>query len=120
MKGLTCDFTLEKGKFHMFSGSEKTRSSIWFLINFDKIYPYDTSFSASLLSLLQKPVSYMLTNRTLILNNIQRKVEKYVPSVKVNRIDIGYSNNDRTKYVVQVGYTSKGEDNTTIQDVTFV
>jgi hypothetical protein len=59
-------------------------------------------------------------NRTLLLGSLQKGIQKYVPDVSINALDIGYVSNDRKNYSLMVEYNSVQEDKSVIQDVTFV
>ena len=120
MRGLPSRFYLRNGKFSLVEGVEKSSDNIWFYCIFDKFRIYSSDFGANLVSLVQKPVSYLISNRTIILGTLQRGIQKHVPNVTVEDIDIGYISPDRKEYSVKIEYNSVGEDRTTIKDVTFV
>ena len=120
MKGLMSRFHLKDGKFHLTDGVEKSRDSIWFYCVFDKFRIYSSDFGANLVTLVQKPIGYLLMNKTIILGTLQQGIQKYVPNVSIQDIDIGYTSSDRTKYSLRIEYNSTNEDKTTIKDVTFV
>lgn len=120
MKGLPSRFYLKNGRFVLTEGVEKSRDNIWFYCIYDKFRIYCSDFGANFVSLVQKPVAYLVMNKTLILGNLQKGIQKYVPNVKVNNIDIGYASKDRKEFVVKIDYNSVQENKTTINDVTFV
>lgn len=120
MKGLTSRFTLDNGRFVLTDGREKSRDSIWFYCIFDKFRIYTSDFGANFVSLVQKPISYLIMNKTLILGALEKGISKYCPNVNVRSIDIGYTSKDRKSYSMMVEYNSVQEDNTVVQDVTFV
>lgn len=124
MKGLTTNFTIQEGKFSLSSGVEKARDSVNFYCGFDKSRTYLSDYgknSVSLLhSLMQKPISYIQRNSTLILGMLQKELQKYVPNIKVKDIDLGYFPENRRQYLVKIEYTSIQEDKSEIDDVTFV
>ena len=120
MKGLSCRFQLYKGKFQLTEGPLKVRDSLWFYCTFDKFRVYLSDYGADFLSLVQKPISTLQLNRTLILGKLQKGVEKYVPDIKVNGIDIGYDMADRTEYHLLINYDAVLKDNTKINDVIFI
>ena len=120
MKGLSCRFQLRNGAFRLTGGSEKARDNIWFYCIFDKFRVYFSDFGGNFVSLVQKPVSYLQLNKTLILRKLQMGIEKYCGGVKVNGIDIGYFASNRKDYRMQISYSVKEEDNSVSQDVTFV
>ena len=120
MKGLTSRFQLKEGAFYLSEGVEKSRDNIWFYCIFDKFRIYASDFGANLVSLVQKPIGYLLMNKTIILGTLQQGIQKYVPNVKVEDIDIGYLSSNRTNYSLRIEYNSVKEDKTSIKDVTFV
>lgn len=120
MKGLQSRFTLKNGSFVLTKGIEKSRDSIWFYCIFDKFRVYSSDYGADFVSLVQKPIASLVLNRTLILGNLKKGIQKYVPNVNVNSIDIGYTSNDRRNYSMMIDYSSKQEDNVDVQDITFV
>ena len=124
MKGLATNFTIQEGKFSLSSGIEKTRDGVNFYCGFDKSRTYLSDYgknSVSLLhSLMQKPISYIQRNSTLILGMLQKELQKYVPNIKVKDIDLGYFPENRRKFLVKIEYTSIQEDKSEIDDVTFV
>lgn len=120
MKGLPSRFYLREGKFVLTEGVEKSRDSIWFYCVFDKFRVYASDFGANLVSLVQKPVAYLLMNKTIILGTLQQGIQKYVPNVSVEDIDIGYTSTDRGSYSLKIEYNSIGEGSINVKDVTFV
>ena len=120
MRGLTSRFNLQNGRFTLSEGIEKSRDSIWFYCIFDKFRVYCSDFGANFVSLTQKPSSYLVLNRTIILGVLQKGIQKYVPNVSVNSIDIGYVSNNRKEYTMMIEYDSVQENKTQIQDVMFV
>lgn len=120
MKGLQPRFYLNNGRFALTDGVEKAKDSIWFYCVFDKFRVYCSDFGANFLSLSQKPISYLQMNKTIILRRLKSGMKKYVPTVTVNDIDIGYLNKDRKQYSMMIDFSTKKEDGSNIQDVTFV
>lgn len=124
MTGLATNFNLQNGRFSLSSGIEKIRDSVNFYCGFDKSRTYLSDYgknSVSLLhSLMQKPISYIQRNSTLILGMLQKELQKYVPNIKVKDIDLGYFPENRRQYLVKIEYTSVQEDKSEIDDVTFV
>ena len=120
MKGLPCRFNIKDGKFALTEGVEKSRDNIWFYCVFDKFRVYTSDFGANFVSLVQKPIAYLIMNKTIILGALKKGIQKYVPNVKVKDIDIGYTSTDRRNYTMRIEYNSTQEDKTKIQDVTFV
>ena len=120
MKGLSCRFLIEDGKFQLTDGVDKSRDNIWFYCIFDKFRIYTSDFGANFQALIQKSIAYLIMNKTVILGALKKGIQKYVPNVTVNNIDIGYLNNDRKNYSMLIEYNSVQDDKTTVQDVTFV
>lgn len=120
MRGLPCRFNLKDGRFVLIEGIEKSRDSIWFYCIFDKFRVYTSDFGANFVSLVQKPIAYLITNRTIILGSLKKGIQKYVPNVTVRNIDIGYTSKDRRNYSMMIEYNSVQENKTDVQDVTFV
>lgn len=119
-RGLPSRFSLTKGKFTLTGGVEKSRDNIWFYCIFDKFRVYSSDFGANFVSLTQKPIGYLITNKTILLGSLKKGIQKYVPNVEVKSIDIGYTSNNRKEYSAMIEYNSVQEDKTKIQDVTFV
>lgn len=119
-KGLPSRFYLRKGKFVLTEGIEKSRDNIWFFCVYDKFRIYTSDFGADFVSLVQKPIAYLIMNKTLILGALKKGIQKYAPNVKVKNIDIGYTAKDRRNYSMMIEYDSVQENKTKIQDVTFV
>lgn len=120
MKGLSCRFYIKKGKFALTEGIEKSRDNIWFYCIFDKFRVYSSDFGANFVSLVQKPIAYLIMNKTIILGSLKKGIQKYVPNVSVKSIDIGYISKDRRDYSMMIEYNSVQDNKTEIQDVTFV
>lgn len=120
MKGLMSRFQLVDGAFKLTDGAEKSRDNIWFFCVFDKFRVYTSDYGGSFLSLMQKPISYLVLNRTLIVSSLKKKIAKYVSGVKVEDIDIGYTSMDRKNYHMKITYSSKNTDGKIITDVTFI
>lgn len=119
-KGLSCRFTLSEGKFLLTEGTEKVQDNLWFYCIYDRFRVYFSDFFSGFSLLQQKPVGYLITNQTLILGRIKKGINRYVPGVTVDSIDVGYAGSDRKEYHLRISYTLNREDNTNIQDVTFV
>ena len=120
MKGLNTDISLRNGKFQLTDGIERSRNAIWFYCIFDKVRTYFSDFGGNFLSLQQRPVSYIIENAPILLNQLKMGIQKYVPSVKVKDLDVGYLSNDRKEYAVMIEYVSETDDKQKINDVTFV
>lgn len=113
-------FTLKNGKFVLTSGAEKASDSVWFFCIFDKFRVYCSDFGARLVSLTQKPVSYILLNRTLIIGSLRMGIQKYTQDVKVNDIDFGYTRQDKKEVKVKIEFSAMNENKTIDNGVTFV
>lgn len=120
LKGLPTQINLTDGRFLLTSGAEKTRDEIRFYTIFDKFRVYLSDFGSNFVTLLQKPASYVQANSTILLGVYRKGIEKYVPNVKVNSIDVGYLTSDRKTHVIKVDYSIKADDKTEVQDVIFV
>jgi hypothetical protein len=120
LKGLQSRFLLVDGKFNLTSGVEKHKDSIWFYCVFDTFRIYASDFGAKFVNFLQKPASFFVMNRTLIIGNLQKGIKKYIPGVSIKTIDVGYFANDRTEYHLKIEYTSTDDKQNKIDDVTFV
>lgn len=120
MKGLSCRFKLKDGAFQLTEGKEKAKDDIWFYCVFDKFRVYCSDFGGNFVSLVQKPLSYLVVNKTLILRRVQTGIEKYVNGVKVDGIDIGYRATSPRDYHMEIGYSVVEKDGAVSQDVTFV
>lgn len=120
MKGLPSRFYIRDGKFVLVDGIEKSRDNIWFYCIFDKFRIYASDFGANFVSLVQKPIAYLIMNRTIILGSLKKGIQKYVPNVTVINIDIGYTSKDRRNYSMMIEYNSVQENKIAKQDVTFV
>lgn len=120
MRGLPSRFKIKDGMFVLESGIEKSRDNIWFYCIFDKFRIYTTDFGANFASLTQKPVAYLVMNKTIILGSLKKGIQKYVPNVKVKSIDIGRTSKESRDYSLLIMYNSVQEDKKETQDVIFV
>lgn len=119
-RGLQSNFELEKGAFKLTVGVEKARDAIRFLTEFDKQRVYLPDFASNFVTLLQKPASYVQANSTILLGTYSKTVEKYVDSVNITGLDIGYLQGNRRVFLLQVEYVVEVEDMTKVKDVIFV
>lgn len=119
MKGLQTDFKIYKGAFLLTEGVEKATDAIKFFTLFNKFRVYVSDFGSNFISLLQKPTSYIQANSTILLGVYREGIKKYVPSVEINSLDIGYVNNDRKNHVIQINYSLK-EDKVKTPNVIFI
>lgn len=106
MKGLPSRFNIVNGKFELVGGIEKSKDALWFYFIFDLIRVYVSDFGANIGLLLQKPTSQITLSKTLILASLKGGIRKYVPSVELNNIDIGYFQDDRKTLRMQVDFTT--------------
>jgi hypothetical protein len=120
MKGLSCRFPLKNGAFCLTEGADKAKDNIWFYCIFDKFRVYCSDFGGNFVSLVQKPMSYLVLNRTLIFRKLQVGIEKYAGNVKVDGIDIIYRASNPRDYHLQINYSTQNEDDTVSQNVIFV
>lgn len=120
MKGLTTDIILNKGAFSLTESTLKAKDEINFYLTFDKTRVYLSEFNINLLSLLQKPASYIRNNNTLILGLIKKGIESNVPNVKVNLLDVGFMVSDRKTLVLKVYYQYKNDNGSVLNDVIFI
>ena len=120
MRGLPSNFQLVNGKFKLTDGTEKCRDNIWFFCVFDKFRVYTSDFGGNFSSLVQKPITYLVLNKTLIVGALRKKMAKYIPNIKVNQIDIGYTSTDRKEYSMMIDYSYKEDTGVQVSDVTFV
>lgn len=120
MKGLSCRFYIKNGKFALTEGVEKSRDNIWFYCIFDKFRVYTSDFGADFVSLMQKPIAYLIMNKTIILGLLKKGIQKYVPNVTVGNIDIGYISKDKKNCSMMIEYSFVREDKVETQDVTFI
>lgn len=121
MIGLPCRFAIVKGKFQLSGGSQKVADDIWFYAIYDRFRAYTSDYGANFVQLVQKPVSSLLRNKTIILGTLQKGIEKYVPQATIRSIDVGYLASNRQEYILQVRYSAKtNEPKTVTEDVVFV
>lgn len=120
MKGLSSRFNLTEGKFQLTDGVAKSRENIWFYCIFDKFRIYCSDFGANFVTLVQKPIGYLIMNKTILLGSLKKGMQKYIPNIKVKNIDIGYTSKNRRDYSMMIEYTSVQDDKNEIKDVTFV
>lgn len=120
MKGLTSRFGVKNGKLVLTSGIDKSRDSIWFYCIFDRFRIYTSDYGYNFNALIQRPASSIVLNQTLITSQIRQGIEKYVPNVTVNSVDIGTVPPDRKTYHLLIEYASVEERNIVSTDVIFV
>ncbi len=113
LKGLSCRFNLENGKFVLSGGTDKTKDNLLFLASFNYVTKvYDPDFNLGVSTLLQKPTSYLNTYKPLLLGLIKRVVLKYVPNIELLNIDIQYQlGSPERKYLLVINYKYKFSQN---------
>ncbi len=120
MRGLNTDLPLVNGKISLSEGAVRGRDAMYFYCSFDRNRIYTPNFGANFITLVQRPVSYVVSNKVILLGTLQRGIKKYVPSVKVKDIDVGYVGSDRKNLTLRISYEVLNEDNTLTSDVIFV
>lgn len=120
MAGLSCRFQLVNGGFKLTSGGEYPADTVWFYCVFDKYRVYYSDYGANFTQLLQKPISTIQLNRTLILGRLSQGIQKYVPKVSAKTVDIGYANEDMENLRVLIGYSAVLDNKTEVSNVIFV
>lgn len=119
-KGLSCRFNLEDGKMVLSSGKTLASDSIWMYCIFDKFRIYTSDYGARIYQLLQRPTSYITQNRTILLSNLQNGINKYVPGVTLNSIDIGFFMADRKSLRMMIDFSAQEESNIISNNIVFV
>ena len=117
---MSCRFQLTNGKFTLTSGVDYSADMVWLYCIFDKYRVYSSDYGANFNVLLQKPVSTIQLNRTLILGRLSQGIQKYVPKVSAKTVDIGYANGDRETLRVFIGYSAVLDNKTEVFNVVFV
>lgn len=112
--GLSTNFKLQNGAFQFSSGSEKVTNDVWFLMNFDLARVYLSEYDPGLLDLVQRPASYLIQFGTIILGRIQLLMEKYVPQIKINALDLVYTFQSRKEYGIYFEYVFEDDIQPTI------
>ena len=110
MRGLNCNFTIKDGKFSLSEGTDRATDAIWMYSIFDKNRVYVPNYGANLVSLLQKPIGILVSNRTILLGTLKKGITKYVPNVVLKNIDMGYTKTNRKHLYLKVEYSIKGEE----------
>lgn len=98
MTGLSTRFNIVNGKFQLTSGANKAADRVWFLMQFDRLRVLIPDFEPGLMSLVQKPASFMLQYKTLILSGITKRAALYVPEVIIEGAELTVSASDRKTY----------------------
>jgi hypothetical protein len=120
--GLSYKFQIKNGKFEMTGGGQKASDNVSLVMNYTFLrMNYYPDFNPGTAWLIQKPVSYLFSFRTLILARVKASIEKYVIDTKVNGMNIVQVNQDRKNYAVYANFTHT-EDSIATNDfnVTFI
>jgi len=120
MNGLSHKFTIVGGKFGFTSGAEKATDDLHFYLAFIgwfRVYAED--FPADILSLIQKPTSYLETIKVMLLGRILNGLRKYVTAVLVKEANFAKAD-DRKTYVLGLSYTYVTEPDEVLASVTFI
>lgn len=120
MKGLSCRFKLEKGKFQLSQGVDKCKDDVWFYCVYNKVRTYFSDYGGQFSSLIQRPTSMLIQNKIFIFGNLQKGIEQNVNNVVVKDLDIGYTPRDRKSYILVVSFTTIDDNNNPQNGVTFV
>lgn len=120
MRGLNTNFELEKGAFKLSQGKDKSKNAIWFFCIFDRFRVYFYDFGGNFVSLQQRPVSYIIDNATILITKLRKGIQKYVPTVTIKDIQVGYMSTNRKEYALMIEYSAIQEDKQVMDDVTFV
>lgn len=88
--GLSFDFSLDKGKFSLSSGTDKKRYDLLFFLKFDFVpRVYRPLFKPDISWVLQKPRSYVNNVKVLLLGNLRNKIYNFVEGVEVVSMNLG-------------------------------
>lgn len=120
MTGLNSNIILTNGRFTLSKGPDRARDALWFYSIFDRMRVYYSDYGASFVSLLQKPSSVLVANRTILLGILRSGIIKYVPNVTIKNIDMGYLYNNRKQLNLLLEYDVVGEKTTTESEVIFI
>lgn len=105
--GLATRFSIQNGRFALTSGSDKAADNLWFLMLFDKLRVYMPQFNPGTDALIQKPTSYLIQYKTIILGRITKLIGRYIPDLKVKQADIIYGFSERKEFALFVDYDYK-------------
>lgn len=124
MSGLSCLFKLNKGRFNLTGGKDKSRDNILFTCSADKLRVYEPYFGTKLLSLLhsleQKPISTLQLTQAIIKSQIVDAISSYNPDVQINSIDFGFVDNDRKHYGISLDYSVMESGGNKVNEVIFI
>ena len=104
--GLISRFSLENGKFVLTDGIEKASNSVRFFCTFDKFRVYCSDYGARVVSLTQKPISYIFINRSLIIGSFKAGIQKYTKDVRILDIDFGYTIDNKKEVKMKVEFSA--------------
>lgn len=107
--GLPSKFVLSaSGGFLLTGGTEKVNDNVHMILAFNGFFRiYAQDFVPALMILIQKPVSVILSLKTLILSRLLKTFSKYVEYAQVSSISLVYENDARKKIGIALEYTYK-------------
>lgn len=107
-RGLPTNFTIVNGKFGLTGGVVKCQDNIRMLIIFGGWFRLMLpDFCVNLYWLLNKPTSWLLVFKTVILGRFILAAEKYAPFIKVQKSNIYYegTGSERKEVTIGIEYT---------------
>ena len=110
MTGLNTNFTLQNGAFFLSDNIDRASDRVWMLTNFDYFRVYMPDYNPGFTALQQKNASYLIQFKTLILQNLNNLLTKYVDEIEVKGLDIIYSVKNRMEYGILISYTYLNTD----------
>jgi hypothetical protein len=115
--GLPSNFVIDaNGRFGLVGGTDKVQDNISVLLAFSSWYRiYYTDFCVDIAWLLQKPTSMIQTFKTLLLGKFIASAEKYIPYLKVVKMNTIYSVQQRKEFQVSIEYMYNLATSTTLQ-----
>lgn len=118
-KGLSQKFQLTSGRFTFTEGADKAKDNLSFFMSFIFVRRiYMTAFNPDIGWIVQKPASMVLSLKTLLLGNLQKKIVTYIPDIKVESMDTLFDRANK-EYAVFIRY--KYQSNPQVEElVTFV
>lgn len=112
---------MDNGKLGLSSGSTKASGDIWFYCTFDRMRVYSPNYGFNFHSLVQRPASFFIVNRALIVSTLQNGIEQNTNDLRVLGVDVGYDPSDsRRDLTLRIEYAAVEESKTEVQGVTFV
>ena len=123
LTGISPRFTLNNGAISFTSGETKAKDNLYFFMAFyatTRIYLRD--FNPDTLWMLQKAVSYVSSISGLFVGKLRSAIINYVPSIKIQSINLVYSRaTSPTYYGVAITYNYGTPTETSqAQTVTFI